>query len=80
MPDTADVIASGDEVRLVDGRRARVVEFDLFAGGLYVLDVDGATLVRQRHEFEPIKWDGDVIGNTGIGVCAKNGSEGGANA
>lgn len=27
-----------------------------------------------RYEFQPLKWLDDIVGNTGIGVCAKNGS------
>ena len=69
-----DVIEIDDEVRLLDGTMGRILAIEHFVG-LYVLSVDGAAVVRQRHEFVPAKWSLDVIGNTGISVCAQNGSE-----
>lgn len=69
-----DTIATGDLVTLADGTQCTVKAFEMFAG-LYVLDLDGVTVVARRHEFQPVKWLGDVIGKTGIGVCAKNSSE-----
>ncbi|ASY68857.1 hypothetical protein [Sinorhizobium fredii] len=70
----SEVIAIGDEVRLYGELLGRVISIELCVG-LFVLDVDGITVVAQRHQFQPVKWDGDVIGKTGIGVCAKNSSE-----
>lgn len=60
-----------DEVFVrADGRRATVTHIPR-PGGLYILDGD---IVAHRHEFIPVKWGEDRTGNTGIGVCAKNGS------
>ncbi|MDW9762180.1 hypothetical protein GOB02_21825 [Sinorhizobium meliloti] len=69
-----EVIAIGDAARFADGTLGKVIAFEMFAG-LYVLDVDGETVVAQRHQFQPVKWEGDIVGCTGIGVCAKNSSE-----
>lgn len=68
-----DVIRTGDLVTLSDGTQWTVKGIELFVG-LYVLDWDGVTVIARRHEFQPVKWQRDVIGNTGIGVCAANGS------
>jgi hypothetical protein len=68
-----EVLARGDEVRIGD-RLGSVVSIEKMVG-LYVLDVNGATVAAYRHEFVPTKWIGDTLGNTGIGCCAKNGSE-----
>ncbi|MEY9098856.1 hypothetical protein ABIA24_001765 [Sinorhizobium fredii] len=70
----SEVIAIGDEARLASGALGKIISIERFVG-LFVLEVDGETVVAQRHQFQPVKWDGDVIGKTGIGVCAKNSSE-----
>ena len=69
-----DVIAIGDEVRMSDGTLGTITWKGNFAG-IYTLDVSGRTVTAMRFEFQPVKWEGDTLGNTGIGVCAKNGSE-----
>lgn len=62
----------GDVVVLKDGTTSIVEKINKFAG-LYM--ISGRSFPLYRHEFSPVKWMGDVLGNTGIGVCAKNGSE-----
>ena len=63
-------IQTGDVVRLSSGHLATVGEFDNTRGIYWT-----SRGLRFRHEFQPVKWEGDTLGNTGIGVCAKNGSE-----
>ena len=68
-----EIVKVGDEVFVrVDGRRA-IVKHIGANRALYQMD---DLSVMSRYEFIPVKWDGDKVGNTGIGVCAKNGSEG----
>jgi hypothetical protein len=69
---SAETIQVGDRVRLVRGREVVITAIFERWQGLY--QVDNAFIVF-RHEFQPLKWLSDIIGNTGIGVCAKNGSE-----
>lgn len=69
-----DTIAIGDAARLANGTLGKVISIEMF-GGLYGLDVEGETVVAHRHQFQPVKWDGSVVGVTGLGVCAK-GAEG----
>ena len=64
-----DIVEVGDEVVDQFGIHHSIVHIER-PYGLYVTQ----TRLLYRHEFTPIKWEGDVIGNTGIGVCAKNGS------
>lgn len=69
-----EVIKVGDEVTLRgtdEPQHLKVVAFDKIYG-LYLLN---DWCQYHRYEFIPVKWDGDKVGNTGIGVCAKNGSE-----
>lgn len=65
-----DIIDVGDTIRLNDGTTAIINGLNRQRG---IYWADGKTLYR--HEFQPLKWEGDTLGNTGIGVCAKNGSE-----
>ena len=69
-----DVISIGDEVRFPDGRIGRITWKGDFAD-VYRIEVGDKIIAAMRFEFQPVKWEGDVIGNTGIGVCAQNGSE-----
>lgn len=67
------VLEVGDEVFVrSDGRRAIIT---YIGKHLCLYELDGKHTVS-RHEFIPVKWDDDKVGNTGIGVCAKNGSDG----
>lgn len=64
-----EVVKVGDMVRYQGEVRklyliAKYVGLYFLSGGVWVC----------RHEFTPVKWEDDVVGNTGIGVCAKNGS------
>jgi len=63
-------IEIGDIVRY-QGVERKVLLFAMYCG-LYFLS---GGVWAYRYELSPIKWEGDIIGNTGIGVCAKNGSE-----
>lgn len=72
---TAETIAIGDNVALASGRHGTVKAFELYAGGLFVLDVEGETVVAQRHQFQPMKWEAPKVCSTGLGVCAQ-GAEG----
>lgn len=62
-------IEVGDMVRY-RGEERKVILFAKYCG-MYFLS-GGAW--AWRYEIRPVKWDDDTIGNTGIGVCAKNGS------
>jgi len=66
-----EVVYIGDEVRLIDGTAAIIRAMDNRLGMFWT---DDGRVVR-RYDFRPAKWDVDKIGNTAIGVCAKNGSE-----
>lgn len=66
-----ELIVIGDNVALASGRRGTVKAFELYAGGLYVLDVEGETVVAQRHQFTPMKWEAPKVTSTGIGCCAQ---------
>lgn len=66
-----EVLKSGDTVVLNDGTLTNVVATNYRPIPLYLM-TNGKSYYR--YEFAPVKWDEDVIGNTGIGVCAKNGS------
>lgn len=65
-----ETIELGDKVWADDNEVSTVISMDRSIG-MYLLE---NKRVLYRHQFTPMKWDGDVIGNTGIGVCAKNGS------
>jgi hypothetical protein len=67
-----NVVGVGDEVRLENGTKA-IIRFVNKQRGLYIMENDYR--IYARYEFKPTKWEGDGLGNTGIGVCAKNGSE-----
>ena len=66
-----DVISIGDEVWTSDNEVSKVINMDRSIG-MYLLD---SGRVLHRYDFTPVKWAGDTLGNTGIGVCAQNGSE-----
>ncbi|ASY62503.1 hypothetical protein SJ05684_c10450 [Sinorhizobium sojae CCBAU 05684] len=66
-------IAIGDEVRMRDGRTVEVKSFDR-ATGLYAVTGHPVLILLYRHQFTPLKWENDVIGVTGIGVCAAGGA------
>lgn len=68
-----EIVKAGDEVFMrSDGRRETVASLPKY-GSPYVFN---SKLSAYRYEFIPAKWRDDKVGNTGIGVCAKNGSEG----
>lgn len=66
-----EIIEIGDRVWADDNEVSKILSMDRSIG-MYLLE-NGRVLYR--HQFTPMKWEGDVIGKTGIGVCAKNSSE-----
>lgn len=68
-----DTIKVGDLVRLSSGVVTVITEILSLWQGLYQVETGGLVF---RYEFQPMKWSRvDTIGDTGIGVCAKNGSK-----
>ncbi|RWX22599.1 hypothetical protein EHH54_39020 [Rhizobium leguminosarum] len=67
--DNAAPISPTEIVRLHDGNTIAVTIADK-SRGIYM----AGDRVLYRHEFSPVKWAGGGVGNTGIGVCAANGS------
>jgi hypothetical protein len=66
-----EVLKGGDTVVLNNGVVTNVVAVSNAGVPLFLM-TNGKNYYR--YEFAPVKWDEDAIGNTGIGVCAKNGS------
>jgi hypothetical protein len=67
-----DVVYIGDEVRLLDGTAATIRAMDRMLGMFWTDDAR----VLKRYDFRPVKWDGDKIGRTNLGVCAACSNQG----